>query len=89
MRLGDVLRSKPVVLYFYPKNETVKEIEQRLGDPKVMLDSFIVSNTPSHVMRKQWGIEEAEMSKRHVLFQEEDKDHYIGAMLRSVMGADL
>jgi hypothetical protein len=29
------------------------------------------------------------MSRRHVLFQEEDKDHHIGAVLRSVMGADL
>lgn len=68
-------------------HETVKEIEQRLGDPNVALDSFIVSNTPSHVMRKQWGIEKPEMMKRHILFQEEDKDSYIGAMLRGVTGA--
>ena len=32
--------------------ETIKEIERRLGDPKVALDSFIVSRTPSHVMQK-------------------------------------
>ena len=37
--------------------ETVKEIERRLGDPRVALDSFIVSNTPSHVMKKLWGID--------------------------------
>jgi len=70
-------------------HQTVKEIELRLGDPNVVLDSYIVSNTPSHVMRKQWGIEKAEMSRRHVLFQEEDKDRYIGEMLRGVTGADL
>ncbi len=64
-------------------HQTVKEIEQRLGDPKVVLDSFIVSNTPSHVMRKQWGIEKRKMSKRHILFQDEDKDSYIGAMFRA------
>lgn len=63
--------------------ETIKEIERRLGDPTVTLDSFIISNTPSHVMRKQWGIEMEEMLKRHVLFQEEDRPGYIGAMLNA------
>jgi hypothetical protein len=61
--------------------ETVKEIEQRLGDPSVVLESFIVSNTPSHVMRKQWGVEKAEMAKRHIVFQDEDKHTYIGTLL--------
>ena len=37
-----------------------------------MLDSFIVSNTPSHVIRKLWGIEKPEMVKRHILVQDED-----------------
>ncbi|MGH9748714.1 MAG: DEAD/DEAH box helicase family protein, partial [Candidatus Polarisedimenticolia bacterium] len=67
-------------------HETVKEIELRLGNPDVVLESFIVSNTPSHVMRKQWGIEKAEMAKRHIVFQDEDKDTYIGAMLQNVVG---
>ena len=65
-------------------HETVKEIERRLGDPNVMLDSFIVSNTPSHVMRKLWGIEKPEMVKRHILFQDEDRASYIAAMQRGV-----
>jgi len=63
-------------------HETVKEIETRLGDPNVALESFIVSNTPSHVMLAQWGIEKPEMNRRHILFQEEDRDTYIGAMLQ-------
>ena len=67
--------------------ETVKDIEKRLGDPDVVLDSFIVSNTPSHVMRKQWGIGKADMVKRHIVFQDEDKDTYIGAVLRGGLGA--
>jgi len=66
--------------------ETVKEIEQRLGNPNVMLESFIVSNTPSHVMRTQWGIEKTEMAKRHIVFQDEDKDTYIGAVLQTGTG---
>lgn len=66
---------------------TVKEIEQRLGDPNVVLESFIVSNTPSHVMQEQWGIEKSEMAKRHIVFQDEDKDTYIGALLCAGTGA--
>ena len=62
-------------------HETIKGIEQRLGDPEVRLQSFIVSNTSSTTMRRQWGMKKSEMQKRHVLFQEEDKDSYIGMML--------
>ena len=61
--------------------ETINEIEQRLGDPAVHLQSFIVSNTPSETMRMQWNMEKSEMLKRHILFQEEDKDSYVGKML--------
>ncbi len=63
-------------------HETVKKIEERLGDPAVRLDSFIISNTPSATMRRQWDMEMSEMQKRHILFQEEDKDTYIEAMLK-------
>lgn len=62
--------------------ETVKDIEKRLGNPEIVLESFIVSNTPSHVMRKQWGIEKGEMIRRHIVFQGEDKKTYISALLR-------
>ncbi|MGK9789044.1 hypothetical protein O6203_23720, partial [Salmonella enterica subsp. enterica] len=44
--------------------ETVKDIEKRLGQPDVVLESFIVSNTPSHEMSKLWGITKGEMQKR-------------------------
>ncbi len=64
--------------------ETIKEIERRLGDPKVALDSFIVSRTPSHVMKKLWGTGKPDMAARHVAFQEEDRGSYIGAMLRGI-----
>ena len=62
--------------------ETIKNIEKRLGDPDVQLQSFIVSNTPSSTMRRQWGMAKDEMQRRNVLFQEEDKDSYVGTMLR-------
>ena len=68
-------------------HETIKEIEQRLGDPDVVLESYIISNTPSHVMRKQWGVDKSEMAKRHIVFQDEDKDTYIGVVLQAGAGA--
>jgi hypothetical protein len=61
--------------------ETIKGIERRLGDPSVVLDSFIVASTPSDTMRRQWGVDKAAMLARHILFQQEDRDTYIGAML--------
>jgi len=65
-------------------HETIKEIEKRLGDPSIRLQSFIVSNTPSHTMRMLWHMEKADMQKRHILFQEEDKDTYVRSMLEQV-----
>ncbi len=65
-------------------HETIKEIEARLGDPAVSLASFIASNTPSHEMRKQWGVDKAAMAARHILFQEEDKDTYVRNLLETI-----
>ncbi len=62
-------------------HDTIKEIEHRLGDPDMSLQSFIVSNTPSVTMRGLWGMEKSEMEERNVLFQEEDTDSYIRRIL--------
>lgn len=62
-------------------HETIKEIESRLGDPSVKLESYIVSNTPSATMAMLWDMDKAEMEARHVLFQEEDQGSYVGRML--------
>src|SRR5690606_3229535 len=42
--------------------KTIKEIQQRLANPNIILESFIVSNTPSSVMEKQWNTGRKEMS---------------------------
>ena len=62
-------------------HETIKEIEHRLGDPSVHLRSFIVSNTSSATMCMLWGMTKSQIQKQHVLFQEEDRDSYVSAML--------
>ena len=67
----------PKIMFY----ETIKEIEHRLGNPAIHLQSFIVSNTPSATMRKQWNMTKSEMLKRNILFQEEDSDSYVGDML--------
>ena len=72
MQWGGVIRNIGATdpkIQFY---ETIKEIEQRMGDSKISLDSFIISGTPSHTMRMLWGIDKAAMKQRHVLFQEEE-----------------
>lgn len=65
-------------LKFY---ETINEIEQRLDDPTVSLESFIVSNTPSSTMCEIWGVEKSELQNRNILFQEEDRDSYVKTIL--------
>ena len=70
--------SDPKVQFF----ETIKEIESRLGDPTVRLESFIVSNTSSATMRMQWDMEKSEIQRRNIVFQEEDRDSYVGAILK-------
>ncbi len=53
----------------------IKDVEKRLGDPAVVLNSFILSWTPSYLLK--WGISKEEMETMHVLFMKEDRDHYL------------
>jgi len=64
--------------------QTIKDIERRLGEPSVTLSSFIISNTPSHVMRLLWAVEKKTMDARNILFQDEDKATYVGDMMRRI-----
>ncbi|MEI6518835.1 MAG: DEAD/DEAH box helicase family protein [bacterium] len=63
----------------------IKKIELRLGDTNVTLNSFIISNTPSHAVKRQWNISKQDMTDRNILFEEEDKSTYIKAMLTKIM----
>ncbi len=65
--------------------KTIKEIEGRLADPEVNLNSFIISNTPSHTMKLLWDLDKSEMESKNILFQEEDKTQYIGLMLSKIL----
>jgi hypothetical protein len=66
--------------------KTIKEIETRLADPAVILNSFIVSNTPlKDVGWWDKGMTREEFEKRHVLFQKDDRDGYIQKLLTAVV----
>ena len=61
--------------------DTIKEIEERLGDPAIVLSSFIISNTPAFRMELQWGIPRSEMDDINILFPDDDPDTYVETML--------
>lgn len=69
--------------------QTIKDIERRLGEPSMTLSSFIVSNTPSHVMRLQWAVEKLTMEEQNILFQEEDKATYVGKMMQKIVSESM
>jgi hypothetical protein len=58
--------------------ERIKEIERRLNDPNVVLNSFIMSWTPYPQLR--WGPSREDLEKQHILFMTDDKDQYIGKL---------
>ncbi|MEX2523719.1 MAG: DEAD/DEAH box helicase family protein [Gammaproteobacteria bacterium] len=68
---------------------TIKDIEGRLGDPNINLNSFIISNTPLNTMKMQWRKEKEEMEKRHILFQTEDKETYIRSMMDRIVSRSM
>ncbi len=68
--------------------KTIKIIEHHpnLDDPNVILNSFIISNTPYRdVGWWEGGMSKADLEKCHVLFQKEDKETYIQKLLTTVV----
>lgn len=64
---------------------TIKDLERQLGDPAVILNSFIVSST--RVPEVAWwdpGMTKEEFEARNVLFQREDRATYIEKLLGKV-----
>jgi len=55
--------------------ERIKEVEGRLGDTEIILNSFILSWTPYPQLN--WGISREDLGKMHVLFMTDDRDRYI------------
>jgi hypothetical protein len=65
--------------------KTIKEIETRLADPAVILNSFIISNTAfKDVGWWDGGMSRTNLEKCHFLFQRDDKAAYIKKLLTSI-----
>jgi hypothetical protein len=50
--------------------ERIKDVEKRLGDPSVILESVILGPPKSSrsEIKSRWKIDDAELNARHVLF---------------------
>ncbi len=56
-------------------HKRIKDVEQRLNDPTVILNSFILSWT--RFPQLQWDSTQDELEDMHVLFMTDDRDRYI------------
>lgn len=65
--------------------KTIKEIEERLGDPDVHLHSFVVSNTVFAAIHQLWQLSKDAMNAKNIVFQDEDKDTYIKSVLERLV----
>ena len=67
-------------------HQTIKDLERQLGEPAVILNSFIISSTPlSQVKWWNGGMREEEFEARNVLFQKEDRGAYIKKLLNKIL----
>lgn len=65
---------------------TIKEIEKKLNDESVILNSFIISNTYyADLINTGYILPKEEMEKRHILFQYDNKETYIDTMMKEIL----
>ena len=65
-------------------HKRIKEVEDRLNDPAVILNSFILSWT--RYSQLQWGKTQDELEDMHVLFMNEGWGKYISKMFSKLWG---
>ena len=61
-------------------HERIKGVEERLKDPTVILNSFILSWT--RFSQLKWGYSQTDLENMHVLFMTDDRDQYIGKLFK-------
>ena len=66
-------------ILFYKR---IKNVERRLADPTVILNSFILSWT--RYPQLNWGISKPALEGKHVLFMKDDRDEYINKLIAKV-----
>jgi hypothetical protein len=68
-------------------HETIKGLEQRLGDPKITLNSFVVSVTPyNQVGWWEGGMTEKDFENHHILFRDIETRAHLETVFRKLLG---
>ncbi len=67
-------------ILFYQR---IKDVERRLHNPDVILESFIVTTTQYPELK--WGVSKEDMQSRHVLFMNDGVDRYVAKLLPMIM----
>jgi len=60
-------------------------LERQLGDPGVILNSFIVSSTPFNEIPWSRDMKREVVEARNILFQQEDRANYIRKLLEKCL----
>jgi hypothetical protein len=66
-------------------HQTIKGLEGKLGDPGVILNSFIVSSTPFNEIPWRGDMKKEDFEARNILFQQEDRATYIRRLLEKCL----
>ena len=68
---------------------TIKELEAQLGDSSIVLNSFIVSTTSFNALNEvQSTMTKAELEEKHIVFQKDDRETYIGKIFHRLLAED-
>jgi len=69
-------------------HETIKGLEQRLGDPNVILNSFVISVSPyAEVRWWEGGLTQKEFEEHHIFFQDLASLAHIAKIFRNISGS--
>ena len=64
-------------------HKTIKEIEARIGNPKIALNSFII--TPTRHGKLNWGQSIEELNEQNVYFVADQSDHYVASIFSKML----
>ncbi|WP_306253497.1 DEAD/DEAH box helicase [Parvularcula sp. IMCC14364] len=66
-------------------HQTIKDIELRLGNPNVSLNSFII--TPSRHSKLNWGLSIDELNDLNVYFMEDQAELYVSSIFDALLSS--
>jgi hypothetical protein len=80
LRNVDLLHGAKVSFY-----REIKKLEEKLNDCNIVLNSFIISTTTYQALTDvQNALTKKELTKKHVLFQKDDRDAYIEQLFNAL-----